>query len=49
MKNTHGSNMSHMGMTGMNEEDRAKMAARKIGPFSFDIDDDIDTEVLTNE
>lgn len=23
--------------------------ARRIGPFSFDIDDDIDTEVLNNE
>lgn len=23
--------------------------SRKIGPFSFDIDDDIDTEVLTND
>lgn len=25
------------------------MNARRIGPFSFDIDDDIDTEVLNNE
>lgn len=33
----------------MSEEEKAKMAAKKIGPFSFDIDDDIDTEVLTNE
>lgn len=23
--------------------------SKKIGPFSFDIDDDIDTEVLTND
>ena len=25
------------------------MQNRKIGPFSFDIDDEIDTEVLTSE
>ena len=31
------------------EEDEEKDNARKIGPFTFDIDDDIDTEVLTNE
>lgn len=31
------------------EEDEEKEKARKIGPFTFDIDDDIDTEVLTNE
>lgn len=30
------------------EEDELEQA-RKIKPFSFDIDDDIDTEVLTNE
>ena len=33
----------------ISEEEKARMAAKKIGPFSFDIDDDIDTEVLTNE
>lgn len=33
----------------MSEEEKAKHATKKIGPFSFDIDDDIDTEVLTNE
>ena len=47
-----------MGMTGLqsyigedkdSEEENAKEEARKIGPFSFDIDDDIDTEVLDNE
>ena len=26
-----------------------KYQSRKIGPFSFDIDDEIDTEVLTSE
>lgn len=31
------------------EEERARIDARRIGPFSFDIDDDIDTEVLNNE
>lgn len=31
------------------EAEQAKERARKIGPFSFDIDDDIDTEVLNNE
>lgn len=25
------------------------MASRRIGPFSFDIDDEIDTEILTSE
>lgn len=29
--------------------EQAKINEKKIGPFSFDIDDDIDTEVLTNE
>jgi len=53
--------MSAMGMTGgmvskyttdpdqENDDEEARLAARKIGPFSFDIDDDIDTEILTNE
>jgi len=31
------------------EEAAAKYQSRKIGPFSFDIDDEIDTEVLTSE
>jgi len=31
------------------EAEEMRANARKIGPFSFDIDDDIDTEVLTNE
>lgn len=31
------------------EEEEEREQARKIAPFSFDIDDDIDTEVLTNE
>ncbi len=32
------------------EEEEAVRAyqSRKIGPFSFDIDEDIDTEILTN-
>jgi hypothetical protein len=33
----------------ISEEERARIDARRIGPFSFDIDDDIDTEVLNNE
>ena len=33
----------------LNEEEEARLQAKKIGPFSFDIDDEIDTEVLTNE
>lgn len=34
-----------------NEDDEAEKQyqSRKIGPFSFDIDDEIDTEVLTSE
>jgi hypothetical protein len=31
------------------DEEAAKYQSRKIGPFSFDIDDEIDTEVLTSE
>ena len=55
----YSSKMSAMGMTGGVskytaedqdvDEEEARLAARKIGPFSFDIDDDIDTEILTNE
>ena len=30
------------------EEAMRAYQSRKIGPFSFDIDEDIDTEVLTN-
>lgn len=30
-------------------EEAQKYHSRKIGPFSFDIDDEIDTEVLTSE
>lgn len=40
------------GTTAQNEMDREeeeKMNKRKIGPFSFDIDDEIDTEILTSE
>ena len=33
----------------ISDEERARIDARRIGPFSFDIDDDIDTEVLNNE
>jgi len=40
--------MNNTMMSMMDPEEIAKMNARKIGPFSFDIDDDIDTEVLTN-
>ena len=32
----------------LEEEEEARQKARKIGPFAFLIDDDIDTEVLTN-
>ena len=31
------------------DEEEARQKARKIGPFAFLIDDDIDTEVLTNQ
>jgi len=30
------------------EEAQRALQSRKIGPFSFDIDEDIDTEILTN-
>ena len=40
-------NTSAIGM--ISEDERARIDARRIGPFSFDIDDDIDTEVLNNE
>tara|TARA_B110000285_G_scaffold223001_1_gene277904 strand:+ start:3082 stop:3345 length:264 start_codon:yes stop_codon:yes gene_type:complete len=33
----------------LEEEEDARQKARKIGPFAFLIDDDIDTEVLTNQ
>lgn len=33
----------------VDEEELARIQARKIGPFAFDIDDDIDTEILTNQ
>lgn len=33
----------------MDREEEEKMNKRKIGPFSFDIDDEIDTEILTSE
>ena len=33
----------------MSEEEQARADARKIGPFSFDVDDDLDTEVLAND
>ena len=31
----------------LEEEEEARQKARKIGPFAFLIEDDIDTEVLT--
>ena len=31
------------------EEALARAEARKIGPFCFDVDNDIETEVLVNE
>lgn len=37
------------GYSELDEEEEEREQARKIKPFSFDIDDDIDTEVLTNE
>jgi len=61
MSSVYSTKMSAMGMTGgmvskFTENDQQEMDdeearenARKIGPFSFDIDDDIDTEILTNE
>jgi hypothetical protein len=47
----NGSQMNDTMLSGanMDEEAQAAMNARRIGPFSFDIDDDIDTEVLNNE
>jgi hypothetical protein len=33
----------------MDQDPMAAANSRRIGPFSFDIDDDIDTEVLNNE
>lgn len=36
-------------MMGGEDEENQKYQSRKIGPFSFDIDDEIDTEVLTSE
>jgi len=33
----------------LEEEEESRQKARKIGPFAFLIDDDIDTEVLTNQ
>ena len=33
----------------LDEEEEAKLKAKRIGPFAFDIDDEIDAEVLTNE
>lgn len=54
-----GANMSgQMGATGYDftqdeleqqEEEAASKNRRKIGPFAFLIDDDIDTEILTNQ
>jgi uncharacterized radical SAM superfamily protein len=48
---TGGISSTHQcGMSSDEDElEAAKDRARKIGPFSFDIDDDIDTEVLNNE
>ena len=33
----------------MNEEDKARYDSNRIGPFSFEIDEDIDTEILKND
>ena len=49
MSGTGMSAMNTMNQTMMTEEERARADARKIGPFSFDQDNDIDTEVLDNE
>ena len=35
--------------SGFDGEEAGKYQSRKIGPCSFDIDDEIDTEVLTSE
>ena len=37
------------GTTMLDNEAMNAANSRRIGPFSFDIDDDIDTEVLNNE
>mmetsp|Transcript_7833 Transcript_7833/g.12138 ORF Transcript_7833/g.12138 Transcript_7833/m.12138 type:complete len:96 (-) Transcript_7833:28-315(-) len=33
----------------MDKDEEEKEAKRRIGPFFFDIDDEIDTEILTND
>jgi hypothetical protein len=38
-----------MGYSIMNEEDKARYDSNRIGPFSFEIDEDIDTEILKND
>ena len=38
-----------MDHSGFEDDEAGKYQSRKIGPFSFDIDDEIDTEVLTSE
>lgn len=44
---THQTSM--YGGMGQDEEALARAEARKIGPFCFDVDNDIETEVLVNE
>jgi hypothetical protein len=46
---TYYSTVNHNNDSGHEDDEMAKYQSRKIGPFSFDIDDEIDTEVLTSE
>lgn len=48
-KNTQGMMSAYQTAMYEEEEDQELANSRKMKPFSFDIDDDIDTEVLTNE
>jgi|LauGreDrversion4_2_1035121.scaffolds.fasta_scaffold42988_1 hypothetical protein len=49
----HSSFLDRTTLPGGDEDDsmmhQIAQQSKKIGPFSFDIDDDIDTEVLTND
>ncbi len=52
MTGMNSSFLDHTTIPGFEEDDsylQQMQQSRKIGPFSFDIDDDIDTEVLTND
>jgi len=42
-------NDSKMFSAALDKEEEEKEAKRRIGPFFFDIDDEIDTEILTND